>query len=88
MECIIAKSSISKSYLGNPNKKYCYKVKRNPTKKNGEPGQRSSYNDNITRLRRPDLYEKLKTDKNLSFCYSPNQSDGKSDKEIIFNETV
>lgn len=79
--------SLSKSDSENPDRKYCYKVKRNPVKKNGEPGQRSPYNDNITRLRRPTLYEKLKTEKNLSFCYSLNQSDEKSDEEIIYNWT-
>lgn len=79
--------SLSKSDSEDPNRKYCYKVKRNPIKRNGELGQRSPYNDNMTRLRRPSLYEKLKADSNLSFCYSLNPCAEKTDEEIIFNWT-
>ncbi|MFU0789115.1 MAG: Arp2/3 complex subunit [Virgibacillus proomii] len=64
-------SSLSKSDGDEPDKLYCYKVKRNPLKANGELGERSPYNDNKTRIRRRILYEKLSGDKHLSFCYSP-----------------
>jgi hypothetical protein len=48
-------------------------------------GQRSSYNDNKTRVNRESLYKHLGNDKNLSFCYSVNEQDEKSDEEIISN---
>lgn len=78
-------SSLSKSGGDDPDKLYCYKVKRNPLKANGESGERSPYNDNKTRILRRVLYEKLSGDKHLSFCYSSDRNDVKSDDEIIYN---
>lgn len=78
-------SSLCKSDSENPNKIYCYKVRRNPDKADGKPGQRSPYNDNVTRIRRPALYEKLHKDTSLSFCYSEDFTLQKSDEEIIRN---
>lgn len=78
---------LSFSNSEDPDKKYCYKVKRNGNKKDGSPGQRSPYNDNITRLRRPILYKKLGEEKTLSFCYSRSPDDEKTDEAIIFNWT-
>jgi hypothetical protein len=68
-----------------PNRIYCFKVKRNPLEKNGKLSQRSIYNDNKTRLLRKKLYEKLSKDTNISFCYSPNELDEKTDEEILRN---
>jgi hypothetical protein len=77
--------SLNKSDPEDPNKKYCYMVRRNPPRENGEPGQRSDFNDNKTRLRRPKLYEKLKDESSVSFCYSDLESDEKTDEEILQN---
>ncbi|WP_394217539.1 DUF6037 family protein [Halobacillus trueperi] len=77
--------SLSRSDSENPNKLYCYKVKRNPKRKNDSLGERSPYNDNKTRILRPELYEKLKNEKNISFCYSENSEDDKTDEEIVYN---
>lgn len=77
--------SLSKSDSENPNRRFCYKVKRNPNRSDGTPGQRSPYNDNVTRIRRPSLYEKLYKDASLSFCYSEDCTMEKSDEEIISN---
>ena len=67
------------------NRIYCYKVRRNPKREDGTNGQRSSFNDNKTRLLRPRLYEKLKDDPSISFCYSDDPTMEKSDEEIISN---
>lgn len=78
-------SSLSKSDSENPNKRFCYKVKRNADKKDGTPGQRSPYNDNLTRILRPELYERLHKETSLSFCYSEDYTMEKGDDEIIRN---
>lgn len=79
--------SLSQSDAEDPNKIYCFKVRRNPIKIDGTLGKRSPFNDNKTRLLRKDLYQKLGTDDTLSFCYSSNPLDEKSDEEIILNWT-
>lgn len=76
---------LSKSDSEDPNKIYCYKVRRNPITSDGTLGQRSSYNDNKTRVLRENLYKHLGNEKNLSFCYSVNDQDEKSDEEIVSN---
>ena len=78
-------ASLSHDDAENANKIYCYKVRRNPQKENGTNGQRSPFNDNKTRLLRFTLYEKLKDDWTLSFCYSEDPKKEKSDEEIIRN---
>lgn len=74
--------SLSESDSEDPNKIYCYGVRRNP-----DNGTRSIFNDNKSRLLRPKLYEKFKGDNTVSFCYSPNSEREKSDAEIIRNFT-
>ncbi|MEB2282592.1 DUF6037 family protein [Lysinibacillus xylanilyticus] len=78
-------TSLSESDSEDPNKKYCYAVRTNPNRKDGSPGQRSPYNDNKTRIRRSELYNELGKYKHLSFCYSENNYEEKSDEEIIKN---
>ncbi|MFM9327997.1 DUF6037 family protein [Paenibacillus mesotrionivorans] len=78
-------SSLSRSDSENPNKVYCFKVRRNGIKSNGELAQRSDYNDNKARILLPDLYSKFKDDKNISFCFSGNVNDKKTDEEILAN---
>lgn len=75
--------SLSKSDSEDPRKKYCFSVRRNPVKENGERGQRSLFNDNKTRLYRPGLYERLGGDPNLSFRYSMNPDDKETDEVIV-----
>ncbi|OLO68915.1 DUF6037 family protein [Actinomyces oris] len=64
---------------------YCIGVKRDGLKANGEPAERSPFNSQKTQFLRPKLYEWFHSDKNISFRYSLNQIDEKSDKEIIDN---
>ena len=78
---------LSESDSENPNKIYCYMVKRNPKKADGTSMTRSPFNDNKTKLLRPDLYHKLSKDKTISFCYSEDESKEKTDAEILSNLT-
>ena len=64
---------------------YCIGVKRDGLKANGDPAERSPFNSQKTQFLRPKLYEWFHSDKNISFRYSLNQIDEKSDKEIIEN---
>lgn len=68
-----------------PDKIFCIGVKRDGLKANGEPAERSTFNSQKTQFLRPELYEWFHSDKNISFRYSLNQTDEKSDKEIIDN---
>lgn len=70
-----------------PDKIYCYDVRRNGHKMDGTPKKRSPYNDNKTRLLRPILYKRFYKDNTLSFCYSDKQIDEKSDDDITLNFT-
>lgn len=71
-------ASLSKSDSQDPNKRYCYGVRRNP-----EGEKRTSFNDNKTRLLRPTLYSEFSSDQSISFCYSTDVNDQKSDAVII-----
>ncbi len=79
--------SLSKSDSEDPRRKYCFAVMRNPKRSDGKSGQRSPFNDNKTRLYRPNLYELLGSDKNLSFRYSLNPDDERTDEIIVANWT-
>lgn len=74
---------LAKSDSEDPNKFFCYKIRRNPPRKDGSPGMRSEYNDNKTRLLRSKLYKKLGCDWSISFCYSDKASEECSDTTII-----
>lgn len=75
---------LSESDRENPNKLYCTSVMRNP-KVNDRQKERSIYNDNKTRLLRPELYEEYADDRTISFCYSENPGDEKTTEEIMNN---
>lgn len=75
--------SLSQSDSEDPRKKYCFSIRRNPRKKDGEIGRRSIFNDNKTRLYRPRLYEILGSDPNISFRFSTNPEAERSDEDII-----
>lgn len=80
--------TLSKKDTENPNKVFCFAVKRNSVVINKSAGvskqqKRSPYNDNKTRLLRPSLYEKLGKDDTLSFCYSDDPTKDYSDEIIV-----
>ncbi len=72
--------SLSKSDSQDPNKRFCYGVMRN-----SDGRQRTPFNDNKTRLLRPILYSEFSSDLSISFCYSTDDNDHKSDAVIIQN---
>lgn len=69
----------------NPNNLYCFKVKRNGKRKNGSQIERTPYNSNKARILREDLYNKLQTESQFSFCFSPHLEMEKTNEEIIKN---
>ncbi|WP_419776679.1 DUF6037 family protein [Malaciobacter marinus] len=73
-------NSLSKSDSQDPNKIYCFSIKRNP-----DTEKRTAFNDNKSRLLRPNLYKKFKDDQTVSFCYSSKSEKEKTDEEIINN---
>lgn len=75
---------LSKNDSQNPNRLYCTSVKRNPNM-NGVQQVRSIYNDNKTRLLRPELYREYADERTISFCYSENPDDEKTTEEIMNN---
>ncbi|MFK8302428.1 DUF6037 family protein [Capnocytophaga stomatis] len=72
--------SLSVSDGENPDKIHCFSVKRNP-----KGSKRTPFNDNKTKILRPHLYSIFKEDKSISFCYSENGNDEKTDSEILLN---
>ncbi|MBJ2221350.1 DUF6037 family protein [Pseudomonas sp. MF7453] len=70
--------SLSKSDSQDPKKRYCYGVMRNQ-----DGRTRTLFNDNKTRLLRPTLYQEFSRDQSISFCYSIDTNDHKSDAVII-----
>ncbi len=73
-------TSLSKRDRQDPNKRFCYGVMRNP-----DGRKRSTFNDNKTRFIRPTLYPEFSDDLSISFCYSTDSNDEKSDAVIIKN---
>lgn len=90
-EKVINKSDIEKILIGrrsegnNPNAIYCYDVRRSGRKEDGSPKRRSIENSNKAQSLRPELYERYCSDTNLSFFFSENKDEEKTDKEIINN---
>ncbi len=72
--------SLSKSDSKDPDKIYCRGVTRNYGIR-----ERSPYNSDKTKLLRPSLYEYFREDIKISFCYSKEKKDEKSDAEILEN---
>lgn len=62
---------------------YCYDVRRNGKKENGTLNKRSIENSNKARTLRPTLFSYYKDDLNLSFFFSRNPDDEKTDEEIM-----
>lgn len=72
--------SLSISDSENPNKIYCYKMRRNP---NG--GKRSDFNSDKTKLLRPILFKKFDNEPGISFCYSDDPLKENDDSTILSN---
>lgn len=72
--------SLSKSDSEDPNKIYCYKIRRNP---NGN--KRSEFNSDKTKILRPKLFKHFINETTVSFCYSDDQSKEKDDSTILVN---
>lgn len=76
-----------------PDKIYCYTVKRNPVIIDGKTGEkkqskRTPENDSKTRMLRRTLYDRLGKDESISFCYSDDPAMSRTDEEIISNWTT
>lgn len=67
----------------NPNARYCYNVRRSGKRSDGTYKERTIENSNKAELERPSLYERYKKDKTLSFYFSDNSEDERTDEEII-----
>ena len=75
--------SLSKGDSEDPNKVFCYKVRRNPK------GQmRSLYNADKTKILRLPLFNYFKDDKSISFCYSTEKKDENDDATILYNFSI
>ena len=77
--CAMVKS-LSISDSEDPNKIYCYKIRRNP---NG--GKRSDFNSDKTKLLRPDLFRNFENEPSVSFCYSDDPLKRNDDSTILYN---
>ena len=67
----------------NPNAIYCYDVRRNGKKANGEQKHRTIENSNKAYLACPIAYEKIKADRTFSFYFSENPPDKMDDAELL-----
>lgn len=77
--------SLNRSDSEDPNKLYCYMVKKNSVTKSGKQKLRTVFNSEKTKIFRPELYAKLKDEPQFSFYYSPNKDAEKSNIEILRN---
>lgn len=88
-EKTLSKSDVEKKLIGsraegnNPNAIYCYDVRRNGRNKTGSLNKRSIENSNKAETLRPHLYERFCNDTNLSFFFSDNRGDERSDLDIL-----
>lgn len=73
----------SRAEGNNPDAIYCFDVRRSGFKDDGTPKTRSIENDNKAAVLRPELYQKYKGDMTLSFFFSANPQDERTDEEIM-----
>lgn len=71
-------ASLSKSDSEDPNKIYCFAVKRD-----AKGLKRSEFNGNKAHLLRSSLFKKYKDDDSIIFCFSNNKEVEKTDSEIM-----
>lgn len=72
--------SLSKSDSEDPNKVYCYGVRRNPS-----GGRRSEFNSDKTKILYHKVYDYFKNDESISFCYTSDKSKRKKEEVIVRN---
>lgn len=82
-EGAVVLSQLNRSSGEDEQKVHCFDVRRNGTRPDGRPNQRSFLNSQKTEMLRPALYAALKADENLSFFYSDDAKDERSDREIL-----
>ena len=68
----------------NPNRIYRKYISRNG-KENGRQKHRTEYNAQLASIRFPKLYPKFRDDKTISFAFSENIEDEKTEEEILLN---
>lgn len=71
-------ASLSKSNSEDSNKIYCFAVKRN-----AKGSKKIEFNGNKAHLLRSFLFENYKNDDSISFCFSNNKEDERTDSEIM-----
>lgn len=74
---------LHRSNSEDPRKRYCFSVRRNPERADGSLGQRSDFNSQKTEMLRPELFACLQADRNISFCYSTDPEDERTDTQIL-----
>lgn len=62
---------------------FCYDVRRNGKNTDGRPNVRSIENSNKAEVLRPALYARFRDDMNLSFFFSSDSAEEKTDEEIL-----
>lgn len=89
MQKVINKPLLERELIGrraegnNPNAIYCFDVRRNGWRSDGTPNSRSIENSNKAEMLRPELYHRYRHDPNLSFFFSDNPNEERTDEEII-----
>ena len=89
MQKVINKPLLERELIGrraegnNPNAIYCFDVRRNGIRPDGTPNSRSIKNSNKAEMLRPELYHRYRHDPNLSFFFSDNPNEERTDEEII-----
>ena len=76
-------NALSESDSEDPAKIYCTTVRHNPLKADGTPAYRSAFNTAKARLLRPALYDLLKEDPTISFCFSTDPLQERDDNTIL-----
>lgn len=62
---------------------YCMDVRRNGRRSDGTPNQRSIENSNKAETLRPKLFHRFRADMNLSFFFSKDPNEEKTDEKIL-----
>ena len=76
-------ASLSRSDSENPDRVHCYAIRRNRLNTvTGKRQQRSSFNSQKAAMLRPELYDRLKDDRTISFCFSTDTERWRSDRDI------
>lgn len=89
MQKVINKPLLERELIGrraegnNPNAIYCFDVRRNGRRSDGTPNSRSIENSNKAEMLRPELYHRYRHDPNLSFFFSDNPNEERTDEKII-----